>query len=333
VADLLIISPTRAESGCLESVIAALPEARVLTDNPGKSLQPDMSHANCITEYSGIFEHEKPKLVILLGDRYETHAAALAAHFLRIPIAHIHGGETTTGAFDDALRHGISHMAKLHFVATDDAARRVAELRGTLWHDRDGDAHVDDASISIVGAPGLDTIAQGSAKRDKKLIVVSWHPETCAPNNGYNSFCAMWTALLPYVKTHAIFFSTVNTDPGSAEVVKLIQDTIDEWPQACSWISPATREQYLHLLEHARVVVGNSSSIVIEAPWMGCPGVLVGSRQSGRPTPLMAVWQDDNDIGSAIDVAMDCVTPFEPIYRGGAAEKIAKICRNFLSGV
>jgi len=325
MTDILIISPTRAEAGPLASVIAALPEAEVvceyiaaLTD----MYEPWESHRYCLMDYTQAFREHKPKLVLLLGDRYETHAAALAAHFLRIPIAHIHGGETTTGAFDDALRHGITHMAKLHFVAHQQAYMRVVEMR------KDPQTY----SVHIVGAPGLDTIAQGSAKRDKKLIVVSYYPETNLPDGGHRQLRRMIKHLDQFTPDHAIFFSRVNSDPGHELITNEIEEFIDTFPTSASWITPNTREQYLHLCEHAAVAVGNSSSLVIECPWMGLPSVLVGDRQTGRPL-APSVWSADESgtIERAIHAAMKYPQTHAPIYRGGAAPKIAKICREFVA--
>lgn len=320
---ILIIAPDRATRGPLESVIAALPEARVVAGPSCDGFAPYQAHANCLIDFSIIFSTEQPKLVIVLGDRYETHAAALAAHFLRVPVAHIHGGESTFGAFDDALRHGITHMARLHFVATDDAARKVWAM--TKHYKADND------DCYIVGAPGLDTIAQGAAKRDIKIIVVSYYPETCAADYGATNCWEMLTALRPYAKDHAIFFSTVNSDPGSTAISAMIEQFIMGAPEAASWISPATREQYLHLCEHAQVAVGNSSSLVIELPWLGLPSVIIGDRQNGRPIAPGICRDGVGNIGGHIQDAIDYRGSWEPIYRGGAAEKIAKICREFIS--
>lgn len=320
MTDIWIVVPTRAEAGALQSVRDALPEAGTITWCPIGT--PAQAHACALQYYTEIFTHALPKLVLLLGDRYETHAAALAAHFLRIPIAHIHGGETTTGAFDDALRHGIMHMATLHFVATEDAARRVSLMtRGPR-------------GLEIVGAPGLDTIVQNSPKRDQKLIVVSYYPETMAKDYGLASCRAMLAALEWYATDHAIFFSRVNADPGSVEIQEAINEFMFAHPQACAWISPNTREQYLHLLEHAAVVVGNSSSGVIECPWIGVPSVNVGLRQNGRPmanTIFQSAHGSVVETEAAIASAMVFAKNPEPIYRGGGAPRIAKIVREFLS--
>lgn len=130
MTNIIVVSNSRAEFGPLTSVIAALPEASVLNfvaDGP-----PHIEMANALHWFTAKLTAVRPRIVVLLGDRYETLAAALAATFLRIPIAHIHGGETTTGAFDDAFRHAITLLAEqsggIHLVATERAGKKVAEL-------------------------------------------------------------------------------------------------------------------------------------------------------------------------------------------------------------
>ena len=344
-SQVVVVSPTRAEDGPLKSVISEMPGCSVARfDSEG--LSPDLAVARAITYFTVIFKSGNPKLVVLLGDRYETHAAALAAHFLRIPIAHIHGGETTTGAFDDALRHGITHMAGrsgLHFVATIAAQHAVARMLNWRCPESSGDVSwYGPPNTYLVGAPGLDTIAQGSATRGKKgwreimgvkTIVVSYYPETCSPDCGLANLESMIKALVKYTGDHAVFFSRVNNDPGSDAIEDGINAFIKTYPTSASWITPNTREQYLHLLEHAAVAVGNSSSLVIECPWIGVPSVLVGLRQDGRPM-ANSVFQSNygsvTETEAAINSAMVFTKAFDPIYQGGAAPNIARVVREWL---
>lgn len=323
----------------MESIVAALPEASTTYGPKCAGKEPWEAHAACMEMYTEIVRaHSDLGLVLLLGDRYETHAAALAAHFLRIPIAHIHGGETTTGAFDDALRHGITHMAGttgLHFVATEQAQDKVQDL----LHVQFGMLDPPD-NVHLVGAPGLDTIPQNCAKRDKYIIVVSFYPETTSTDFGESVLCAMLAALSLYADgQHAIFFSHVNNDPGSDMVRTRIGEFIAAHPLCASWISPNTRQQYLHLCEHAWLAIGNTSSIPIEMPWMGVPAVLVGNRQNGRPiadgifSPESGMENSVTEIAACIDDALQFRGYFNPIYRGGAAEGIAKVVREFVANV
>jgi hypothetical protein len=246
-SQVVVVSPTRAEDGPLQSVIAELPGCYVARfDSEGMS--PDVAVARAITYFTVVFKSGNPKLVVVLGDRYETHAAALAAHFLRIPIAHIHGGETTTGAFDDALRHSISLMAEqsggLHFCAHEHARAALNSLKQLRLHGY-GDMRVEN-NIHLVGAPGLDTIVRWNAKWDKKgwrkimgakTIVVSYYSETCSPDCGLANLESMLKALVKYTGDHAVFFSRVNNDPGSNAIEHGINAFIKTYPTSASWMN------------------------------------------------------------------------------------------------
>lgn len=334
---IYVVVNSRAERGPLESVIAALPEARVIGFNVDATLPPAREMATALHWFTD--KLKDASVVVVLGDRFETLAAALAAMFLRKRVCHIHGGETTTGAFDDALRHGITHIAEttggVHCLATDLAGARVMGLLGRRNNALDYTMMQRD-NIHLVGAPGLDGIEQNSAKRDKKLIVASYYAETMAADSGVAGCRAMLDALAPYAADdYALFFSSVNTDPGSAEIGAMIQDFIFSNPASALWIAPDTREQYLHLMQHAQLVVGNSSAGVIEAPWIGCPSVNIGYRQQGREM-AGSVFQYPADGGEEmpeiIAAAMAWRGPCEPTYRGvGVGAKIAEIVRGLVA--
>lgn len=329
---IVIVSNSRAEHGPLTSVIAALPEAQVL-----EFVAEGAPHAEMSAALHWFTKHlAGAKLVVVLGDRYETLAAALAATFLRIPIAHIHGGERTTGAFDDALRHSITHLTEqsggLHFVATESAQTRVMELCG--WSPA-----TQYARVRLVGAPGLDDIERGSARRDRKLVVVSYHPETMKPDRGVG-LCKEMLAALHITDTeermyephtgHRFIFTGVNKDPGHEQITALIDEFCAAHPST-RVVSPLPREAYIRLLQEAALCVGNSSSFVIEAPWVGVPSVIVGDRQLGREMAA-SVFQDDADIHGAMVRADHYTGECMPVYRGGGVGvKIAAAIREFLS--
>lgn len=332
---IVIVSNTRAEHGPLESVIKALPEAKVIGFSTDTEFRPEFVMSAAIPYFCMRFkEHDGvlPKLVVLLGDRYETLAAALAATFLRIPIAHIHGGETTTGAFDDAFRHSITHMAEqsggLHFVATESARTRVAQLRGTLYHDY-ADEYLDDRSMFLVGAPGLDGIERNSAKRDHKLILITYHSETMAHDRGVGSCESMLAALPRHFLGYSLIFTGINSDPGSQD----IRNKIITWLRSHGGLlrDDLTRAAFIDLMQHAALVVGNSSSGVIEAPWVGVPSINIGYRQQGREMADSVYQSAANcaDLDSVIKMALSHSGPCNPIYLGGAAERIAAVCREF----
>lgn len=313
---ITIVVPSRAESGPLQSVIAALPGA-VVTRFDSTGMTPAIAMSQGLTYFTAMFTAQKASRVVLLGDRYETLAAALAAMFLKIPVAHIHGGETTTGAWDDALRHSISHIADLHFVATLHAAQTVSSLMVATG--RTG------TDIKIVGAPGLDGVEPNSARRDQKLILCTYHSETLAENYGLSNCFAMLEALDAF-PDHTVMFTPPNNDPGNEEI-KIGIDFFIKSRENWHWIDVG-HMAYVQLMQSAQCVVGNSSAGIIEAPWIGVPSVNIGLRQDGRDMAMsIRTWTNESEfsIADAIRWSMSSTGPVEPIYKGGAAEKVAAI--------
>lgn len=303
--EVCIVCNSRAEAGPLESVIKALPGCSIARFN-SDGMSPTVAVSQAIIYFTVVFKSQNPKLVVLLGDRYETLAAALAAMFANIPIAHIHGGETTIGTFDDPMRHSISHMATLHFVATNDFAIKLVNMG------------IKPYTIFTSGASGLDDVDGNSAKRDKSEILVTYHPETRLPDYGVEQ-CKLILAALnkTYLDGYDILFTGVNNDPGSEEIKELI-NTFCEQRLCAKVVTTIPHREYIEKMQHAALVVGNSSAGVIEAPWIGIPTINIGDRQKGRPM-ARSVFSSVNDIGKALTWVKD----WEPIYKGNAASKIA----------
>lgn len=312
-----LVVNSRAEQGPMSSVIAALPEA-VVTRFDATGLHPAIAMSKAMTFFTAMFTAQNAMRVVVLGDRYETLAAALAAMFLRIPVAHIHGGETTTGAFDDPMRHAITHIADIHFVATDNARKKVAKLEP--WAD----------SIHLVGAPGLDGIAPFSATRSEETILCTYHPETRATDYGLQACANMLEALAVY-PDYQVLFTPPNADPGSAEIVVMIDKEIQNHAN-WNWVA-LDHAAYIEAMQSASLVIGNSSAGVIEAPWVGAPSVNIGLRQYGREmanTVFQVAGDRAQEIAATILSAIYFKGIPKPVYRGGAAPKIAAIIRESL---
>lgn len=258
------------------------------------------------------FDELAPDIVMVLGDRYEVLAAAQAALILGIPLAHLHGGETTEGAFDEAIRHAVTKMAHLHFVAADDYARRVEQLGEA------GDR------VFNVGAPGLDHLRRTTlATRDElatrlgislrsPLLVVTYHPETIGADGGENGLIAMLDAL-DDVEGATIVFTGVNADPGHDALHDRIARFVAERVESRCMVASLGQAGYLGLLGIADAVVGNSSSGLIEAPALRVPTVNVGDRQKGRLRAASVVDCAPNaaDIRAALRRVLD------PGFRAG----------------
>lgn len=321
---LAIICPSRAESGPLASVYAALPDSlviRFISDG----MSPAVAVAQAMTYFTAAYRSQKITRVLCLGDRYETLAAALAALFVGIPVAHIHGGETTTGAFDDPMRHAITHISDLHFVAHESAGERVCELRGWKRHDFPKPVH-------LVGAPGLDTIPGGTATQSEKKILVTYHPETMAADRGIAGCRAMLTVLQAF-QDHTVIFSPPNNDPGADEITAMIALAVSH---NANWvIQNMARDSYIGALQSAAFVIGNSSAGIIECPWVGVPSVNIGRRQEGRPmAPSVFNWLPESEapLMDVIASALAFRGYSNPFYTGGAAAKIAAVLTEAMGG-
>lgn len=223
----------------------------------------------------------KPGVVVLLGDRFETFAAATAAYTLRVPVAHLHGGEVTAGVFDEAFRHSVTKMSSLHFTSTEEYRRRVIQL---------GE---NPAAVFNVGAIGLDNIrsvdymdreelgASLGADLAGDLACVTFHPAMFEKARPAAQLAELFRALDRFPALRPVF-TLPNADSGAAEIIKAIRAYVGKRKgRALAYASLGVR-RYLSLIKLSKVVVGNSSSGIIEAPSLRVPTVNIGSRQEGR---------------------------------------------------
>lgn len=270
-----------------------------LSDDSPLAIADSLAHST--SGLAHCFDRLKPDIVVVLGDRYEVLAAAQASLMLGIPLAHLHGGETTEGAFDEAIRHAVTKMAHLHFVAADEYAWRVRQLG-------ESDEH-----IFNFGAPGLDHLTRSTiAGRDElekvigaplgsPLFAVTYHPETLDADEGIDGLRAMLTALSG-VASASIVFTGVNADPGHDHLTNEIHAFVSADPARRHLIASLGQSRYLGLLKIADAVVGNSSSGLIEAPALRVPTVNIGDRQKGRLRAASVV--DCAPTKEAIDAAL-----------------------------
>ena len=224
----------------------------------------------------------KPHAVIILGDRFEIFAAAIASFFLKIPIIHIHGGEVTQGAFDDNLRHSITKFASLHFVSNNTHKKRVVQL---------GE---DPSTVYNVGSLGVDNIKNIKfiSKIDlekkynftfrKKNIVVSLHPETFEENKKYIQEFILSLNEIKKIKNIFIFLTGSNLDPDSKKISTLFKNFNKKNSDISIYIESLGKKDYLSLLKYADLIIGNSSSGIIEAPSLKTKTLNIGNRQKGR---------------------------------------------------
>jgi GDP/UDP-N,N'-diacetylbacillosamine 2-epimerase (hydrolysing) len=243
-------------------------------------------------------EYEKliPDIIVVLGDRFEIFAAAVAALICGIPLAHLHGGEATFGAFDEALRHSITKMSHLHFTATESYRRRVIQL---------GE---DPQRVFCVGALGLDNIKRekllGRAEVEDALklrlkphnLLVTFHPVTLEKGTAAGQVRAL-LAVLDGLESTQLIFTRTNADTYGKIINQDIEKYVNEHKDKAALFDCLGRRRYLSLMRHVDAVVGNSSSGIIEAPSFGIGTINIGDRQKGRDRP-QSVIDCEPDTGS-----------------------------------
>jgi UDP-N-acetylglucosamine 2-epimerase (non-hydrolysing) len=231
--------------------------------------------------YADALDRLSPDVIVILGDRYEALAAAQTAMIMRIPIIHLHGGEVTEGAYDDSIRHAITKLSYLHATSTDIYRQRVIQL---------GEA--PDRVVNI-GAIGLDHLKRtklmsreslGNTLQfnlSKPFFVVTYHPVTLAEESAVDTFNSLLTALNNF-PSHQVIITYPNSDDGGREIIPLLKSYASERPGRVLAIESLGQIRYLSALKYADVVIGNSSSGIIEAPSFDVPTVNIGQRQQGR---------------------------------------------------
>ena len=248
----------------------------------------------------------KPDVLIILGDRFEALAVAQAAMILRIPIAHIHGGEITEGAYDDAIRHAITKLSLLHFTSTETHRNRVIQL---------GESP---SRVHNVGAVGLDHLARSdlmsvsalatslSFKLEQPYVLVTYHPVTLASEPAEESFLNLLAALDEYPEFQVIL-TYPNADDGGRAIIPLLEAYAKKQPQRVLAIPSLGQLRYLSAVKHAAAVVGNSSSGIIEIPSFKVPTVNIGERQRGRlaAKSVFSCAADTGSIVSTLSSALD----------------------------
>lgn len=288
-----------------------------------------------IIGFADALERLQPDLLVVLGDRFEALAVVQAALIMRIPVAHLHGGEITEGAYDDAIRHAITKMASLHFTAAEPYRQRVIQM---------GEAA---ETVFNVGAVGLDHLQRHAPmplselsaslgfELRKPYFLVTYHPVTLADEDPESSFRAMLVALDRF-PDHQVILTYPNADNGGRSLIPILQDYARREPQRVLAIPSLGFRRYLSALSHTVAMIGNSSSGIIEAPSFGIPTVNIGSRQLGRlaADSVLHCAPDAEAIYQAIataistDFAATCRDVANPYGRGHASERILRVIEN-----
>ena len=287
--------------------------------------------------FSDTLERLKPDALVVLGDRFEAIAVVQAAHIMRIPVVHLHGGEITEGAFDDAFRHAITKMANLHFVSAEPYRKRVIQM---------GE---DPSTVHNVGAIGLDHLKRSSmmslsdlsASLNKECLnfelkqpyfVVTYHPVTLLEESPVASFKELLLALDEFPE-YQVILTYPNADNGGRAIIPLLEEYAKNQPARVFSIQSLGFKRYLSAASNASAVVGNSSSGIIEVPAFGVPTVNIGIRQLGRDASqsVLHCMPEKSAIEQALikvlspEFSLVYKSAANPYGQGDAASKITKI--------
>lgn len=285
--------------------------------------------------FADALERIKPDILVLLGDRYEILAAAEAAVIARIPIAHIHGGERTEGVIDEAIRHSITKMSLFHFTATEEYRRRVIQL---------GE---EPQRVFNFGAIGIDNIKKLNLlsleefqesvglKLGEINFLITYHPVTLKSISSREAVKALIQAL-DFYPAAKIIFTQANSDTDGRIIHDILSGYVSKHAERMIMVHSLGQLRYLSAIKHVNVVIGNSSSGLIEVPTLKKPTVNIGSRQKGRIKGGSVIDCDENahDIKTAIDKALSSQFADEvqnvvnPYGNGDVSVRIAACLKN-----
>ncbi|AYC28954.1 UDP-N-acetylglucosamine 2-epimerase [Paenisporosarcina cavernae] len=265
------------------------------------------------------FQRLRPDLVVILGDRYEMLGVAQSALIMQIPIAHIHGGECTFGSYDDSIRHSITKMATWHFTSSEAHRNRVIQLGESpsrVWNV---------GALGIEHTVNLQLLSKSKVydllklNEEKEVLVVTYHPETNGDSEGIYELIDALTKFNNY----NIIFTKSNADNGGRHINTVIEKSLTQFENA-QLVDSLGQLRYLSLVQHSTAVIGNSSSGLIEAPYLQTPTVNIGNRQKGRerPASIIDCTSDLNSIETAIHQAIQFDGNYERIFGEGKADAL-----------
>ena len=284
-----------------------------------------------LTGMARALDRLRPDILVVLGDRFEIMTAAQAAMVCRIPIAHLHGGEATEGLMDEAIRHSITKMAHLHFVAAAPYARRVVQL---------GE---QPSRVFNVGTPGLCALDRAPLMSRPELerslgfplgerfFLATYHPVTLSADGPARAVNAMLTALEGQSGAR-IVITGVNADTANSQVEAACQAFARQHPDRVLLATSLGHHRYLSALKHCTACVGNSSSGIVEAPALGVPTINMGPRQQGRlkAATVIDCGESEAEISQALETAQEsgflsaARAQMPPYGRGGASARIVE---------
>ena len=301
-------------------------------DAPDNANNTAKSISRGVSGFADAFDALKPDLLLILGDRYEMLAVASTALIYKIPIAHLHGGEITEGAFDDAIRHAITKMSHLHFTSTEVYRKRVIQLGEQP--DR----------VFNVGALGVENVMKNdfmtkeelehslNFRMTDKCFLCTYHPVTLSNMSSETQVLNLLQALDDY-KVYHIIFTYSNSDTNSQIIIKRIREYVDQNQVRCMFIPSLGQRRYFSALKYVKAVLGNSSSGIIEVPSFGIPTVDIGDRQKGRiaANSVMHCGYSTEEIKECLEkvIAYKSNKIDNPYYKEGTCGAILKVIKTY----
>jgi UDP-N-acetylglucosamine 2-epimerase (non-hydrolysing)/GDP/UDP-N,N'-diacetylbacillosamine 2-epimerase (hydrolysing) len=286
--------------------------------------------------FADAYEDLKPDMLLVLGDRYEILAAVASALIYKIPVAHLHGGETTEGAYDEAIRHAITKMSHLHFTSTEEYRQRVIQLGESPER------------VFYSGAIGVDNILNTKLLSKEELersmnfslgnksLMVTFHPATLE-NATAKEQCQNLLTVLSRYEDYKIIFTLPNSDTDGRIIMQLIDAYLHLHKEQAIAFASLGSMRYLSALQHVTAVVGNSSSGIVEVPSFGIPTLNIGNRQRGRIRAQSII-----DCGTTVDElskGMERLLALEtlqmaknvknPYHKKNTAQEIFHIIKNY----
>lgn len=375
VRKIAIVTGTRAEYGLLKPVIGRFfdnPEIELIIFATGMHLSPEFGMTVNEIESDGFQVHERieillssdspvgvgksmglammgftealarnrPEVVIVLGDRYEVFAAVAAATVVNVPVVHIHGGELTLGAMDDAFRHSITKMSCLHFAATEEYRRRIIQM---------GESPRNVMNVGSLGVEAVLSLELWSRERLEENLgirfsetnfLVTFHPATLDPDPVDRQLKQLFRALDQF--PHAmIVFTKANADMRGREINALIDGYASRRGSSAAVFASLGQERYLSMMRQCDAVIGNSSSGIIEAPSLHVPTVNIGRRQEGRARSRSVIdcGVEEEMISDAIRKALSpefkalCLCEKNPYEKDNVANAICQTILERLSSL
>jgi len=293
--------------------------------------------AEVIKLISSVLDELAPKYLIVLGDRYETFGAAAAAHLLGIEIIHLHGGETSLGALDDKLRHAISQLSTIHFTSLDIHAKKVQNIIGSKKNVFNVGPMVIDGLLNFNLLSKNEFEEETGFLFSNRNLLITYHPETLSSDYGLGGFENLLSILHNY--DFNILFTAPNADYGSNQIIKLINQFISKKQSQTFYIPSLGQKLYLNAIALFDLIIGNSSSGIIEAPLLNKKVLNIGNRQKGRYRfgPVIDINNDLESISYAFEKVLNInesknfdFIKFKEIYgKRSPSDQIIKILKNF----